>query len=75
MLGVDAQDAGDPRKRTGHIQLVTGPRNMAVAEIFQIVVNASSHGHSVAACSVYLIVPGGPELTHIQAVVGKAPVD
>lgn len=75
MLGVDAQDAGEFGQRTRHIQLVPGPGNMTVAEIFEIVVNARSHGHSGAAGSDDLVVTGGPELTHVQAVVGEAPVD
>lgn len=75
MLGVNAQDAGKLWQRTRQIQLITRPGNMAVAEIFQIVVNARSQGHSGAARGDYLIVFSGPELTHIQAVVGKASVD
>lgn len=48
---------------------------MAVAEIFQIVVNPRSHSYSGAASSDDLVVFGGPELAHIQAVIGKALVD
>lgn len=75
MLRVDAQDAGELRQRTRQIQLVTRPGNMAIAEIFQIVVNTRSNSHSGAACGDYPVVFGWPEFTHIQAVVGKAAVN
>lgn len=75
MRGVDAQDAGERGQRTGQLELVPGPGNMAVTEVFQVVVDARGHGHPAAACSHYLVVSGGPELTHIQAVVGEARVD
>lgn len=75
MRGVDTKDAAEPRQRTRDVQLVSGPGDVAVAEIFQIVVNARRHGHPAAARGHYLVVLGGPELAHVQAVVGEAPVD
>lgn len=75
MRRVDAQDAREPRQRTGQVQLVTGPGNMAVAEVLQIVVDARGHGHPAAACGHHLLVLGVPELTQVQAVVGEALVD
>lgn len=48
---------------------------MAVAEIFHIVVNARSHGHPGVASGDNLVVFSGPELTYVQAVVGKTLVD
>ena len=74
MLGVDAQDPGELRQRTRQIQLVTGPGDMTVTEILQIVVDARSQRHSAAAGGDDLVVLRGAELTHIQAVVGQAPV-
>lgn len=75
MRSVDAQDASELWQRTRQSQLITRPGNMAVAKVFQIIVDARCHGHSGAAYSDYLVVFGGPKLAHVQAVVGKAPVD
>lgn len=75
MRGVDAQDAGQLGQRSRQVQLVTGPGNMAVTEIFQVVVDTRGQGHPGAARGHDLVVLGGPELAHIQAVVGQAPVD
>lgn len=75
MRGADAQDAGELWQRSGQIQLIPGPGNVAVAKILQIIINPGGHGHPGAACGDDLVVFGGPELAHVQAVVGEAPVD
>lgn len=75
MRRVDAQDPREPGQRTGQVELVTGPGNMAVAEVLQVVVNAGGHRHAGAARGHHLAVLGGPELTHVQAIDGEAPVD
>lgn len=75
MRRVDAQDSREPRQRTGQLQLVAAPGNMAVAEVLQIVVDARRNGHAGAARGHDLVVLGGSELAHVQRVDGEAPVD
>lgn len=48
---------------------------MAVTEVLEVVVDAGRHGHPGAARRDHLVVSRGPELAHVQAVVGEAPVD
>lgn len=75
MGGVYPEHPGESGQRTGHIQLVSGPGNVTVAEIFQIVVNPGRHGHPGAASGHDLTVFGGPKLTHIQELIRQASVD
>lgn len=75
MLGVDAEHTGEFRKRTGKIQLITGPGNVAVAEVFQVIVNPRGYGHSGVARGNDPVVFSRPELTHIQAVIREAPIN
>ncbi|KAG7264108.1 hypothetical protein CRUP_020785 [Coryphaenoides rupestris] len=75
VLGADPEEPGDGGQGTGQVQLVPGPRHLAVAEVLEVVVQTRRHGHPGAAGGVDLVVSGGSELTHVQtAAVGQAPV-
>ena len=75
VLGVNPQDPAHLGQRSGEVQLVSRPGDMAVAEVLQVVIKTRSHGDPGAPSGDDLVVSGRPELTHIQTVFGHAPVD
>ena len=68
VLGVNPQDPAHLGQRSGEVQLVSRPGDMAVAEVLQVVIKTRSHGDPGAPSGDYLVVPGRAELTHIQTV-------